>query len=101
MPFYIKITPEFSLQIVVKCSHRSILKMFFLYEYDTGTYTVLDVFAKNFLGRFVENKPSYFYFISVLRIREVYPGFKFFHPRSWIHGQKRFRIPDPDPHQRI
>ncbi len=39
-----KITPEFSLQTVVKCSHRSILKMF-LYKYDTGTYIVLDVFG--------------------------------------------------------
>jgi hypothetical protein len=40
---------------------------------------------------------------SVLRIRDVYPGSKFFHHGSWIHGQIDYGswIPDPDPHQRI
>jgi hypothetical protein len=36
--------------------------------------------------------------ITVLRIRDVYPGSEFFHPGSRV---KKFRIPDPDPYQRI
>ncbi len=34
----------------------------------------------------------------LLRIRDVYPGSEVFHPGSRV---KRFRIPDPAPHQRI
>jgi hypothetical protein len=35
---------------------------------------------------------------AVLRIRDVYPGSEFSFPDP---GSKRFRIPDPNPHQRI
>ncbi len=34
--------------------------------------------------------------VPVLRIRDVYPGYEFFHLGS--PGSKRFRIPDPNPH---
>ncbi len=33
---------------------------------------------------------------SVLRVREVFPGFEFFHPGSRVK-----KISDPDPHQRL
>ncbi len=34
-------------------------------------------------------------------IRDVYPGSEFFASRIPDPGSKRFRIPDPDPHERI